>query len=88
MGLLDLFRGFRRPDREARLLILGLDNSGKTTILRKLSNEDVSIVMPTQGFNVKSLSHASLKFNVWDVGGECSSYFPLILTICIATINN
>jgi ADP-ribosylation factor-like protein 3 len=79
MGLLDLFRGFRRPDREARLLILGLDNSGKTTILRKLSNEDISIVMPTQGFNVKSLSHASLKFNVWDVGGEMIySFCPYI----------
>lgn len=70
MGLLDLLRKLRSGDKEARLLILGLDNSGKTTILKKLSNEDIDNVMPTQGFSIKSLVHSSLKFNVWDVGGE------------------
>ena len=42
MGLLTLLRKLKRNDREARLLVLGLDNSGKTTILKKLSEEDVS----------------------------------------------
>lgn len=70
MGLLDLLRKLRNGDKEARLLILGLDNSGKTTILKKLSNEDIDVVMPTQGFNIKSLVHSALKFNVWDVGGQ------------------
>jgi ADP-ribosylation factor-like protein 3 len=35
--------------------VLGLDNSGKTTILKKLSDEDITHIMPTQGFNIKSL---------------------------------
>ena len=70
MGLLDLLRKLRSGDKEARLLLLGLDNSGKTTILKKLSNEDTSEIMPTQGFCIKSLVHLSLKFNVWDVGGK------------------
>ena len=39
-----------KTDAEARLLVLGLDNSGKTTILRKLSDEDISHIMPTQVF--------------------------------------
>jgi ADP-ribosylation factor-like protein 3 len=50
-------------------LVLGLDNSGKTTILKKLSDEDISQIMPTQGFNIKSLMHDGFKLNVWDIGG-------------------
>ncbi len=59
-----------QTDREARILVLGLDNSGKTTILKKLSNEEISHIMPTQGFNIKSLVHEGFKLNVWDIGGE------------------
>merc|ERR1712186_40990 len=50
--------------------MLGLDNSGKTTILKKLSEEDISHIMPTQGFNIKSLVHEGFKLNVWDIGGQ------------------
>ena len=58
--------------KDARLLLLGLDNSGKTTIIRALSDENILLVSPTQGFNVKSLSQAGLKLTVWDVGGQKS----------------
>jgi ADP-ribosylation factor-like protein 3 len=58
-----------KTDQEARLLVLGLDNSGKTTILKKLSDEDITQIMPTQGFNIKSLMHDGFKLNVWDIGG-------------------
>jgi ADP-ribosylation factor-like protein 3 len=70
MGLLTLLRRLKRNDREARILVLGLDNAGKTTILKKLSDEDISHIMPTQGFNIKSLMHEGFKLNVWDIGGE------------------
>ena len=33
--------------------MLGLDNAGKTTILKKLSDEEISNITPTEGFNVK-----------------------------------
>jgi ADP-ribosylation factor-like protein 3 len=70
MGFLDrLLRTLKRADREVRILVLGLDNSGKTTILKKLSGEEIQHITPTQGFNVKSLVQADLKMNVWDVGG-------------------
>lgn len=52
------------------MCMLGLDNSGKTTILKSLSREEIQHVMPTQGFNVKTLSMGQLKFNVWDLGGQ------------------
>jgi signal recognition particle receptor subunit beta len=55
MGLLRLLRSLKKNDKEARILVLGLDNSGKTTILKALSEEDISTIMPTQGFNIKAL---------------------------------
>jgi len=71
MGLLSILRKMKKCDeKEARILMLGLDNAGKTTILKKLSEEDISHVMPTQGFNVKSLVHEGFKLNVWDIGGQ------------------
>jgi ADP-ribosylation factor-like protein 3 len=42
MGLLSLLRKLRKTEREARILVLGLDNSGKTTILKKMSDEDIT----------------------------------------------
>lgn len=50
--------------------MLGLDNAGKTTILKKLSDEDITSITPTQGFNIKSLKHDGFKLNVWDIGGQ------------------
>ena len=72
MGLLNLLRKLKKTDNEARILVLGLDNSGKTTILKKLSEEDVTHIMPTQGFNIKSLMQDGFKLNVWDIGGQKS----------------
>mmetsp|Transcript_47650 Transcript_47650/g.55711 ORF Transcript_47650/g.55711 Transcript_47650/m.55711 type:complete len:189 (+) Transcript_47650:59-625(+) len=72
MGLLTLLRKLKKSDKEARILVLGLDNSGKTTILKRLSDEEISHVMPTQGFNVKSLMQNDFKLNVWDIGGQKS----------------
>ncbi|KAL3802855.1 hypothetical protein HJC23_007632 [Cyclotella cryptica] len=70
MGLLALLKKLNRADKESRILVLGLDNSGKTTVLKQLGGEDVSRVTPTQGFNVKSLTKSSMQLNVWDIGGQ------------------
>jgi ADP-ribosylation factor-like protein 3 len=40
--------------------------------LKKLSDEDITQIMPTQGFNIKSLMHEGFKLNVWDIGGQKS----------------
>jgi ADP-ribosylation factor-like protein 3 len=70
MGILDWFRSAKPTPKEARILILGLDNAGKTSILKKLSDEDINHIMPTQGFNMKSLTQEGFKLNVWDIGGQ------------------
>jgi ADP-ribosylation factor-like protein 3 len=67
---LSLLRSLKRDEREARILVLGLDNAGKTTILKALSEEDITHIMPTQGFNIKSLVKEGFKLNVWDIGGQ------------------
>ncbi|WAR18628.1 ARF-like protein [Mya arenaria] len=56
---------------QARILMLGLDAAGKTTVLYKLKlNETVSTI-PTIGFNVETVSPVKgLTFTVWDVGGQ------------------
>ena len=48
----------------------GLDNAGKTTLLKTLASEDVSQITPTQGFNIKSVQSDGFKLNVWDIGGQ------------------
>lgn len=45
-------------------------SAGKTSALKKLSEEEISHIMPTQGFNIKSLQQEGFKLNVWDIGGQ------------------
>mmetsp|Transcript_6148 Transcript_6148/g.12701 ORF Transcript_6148/g.12701 Transcript_6148/m.12701 type:complete len:182 (+) Transcript_6148:84-629(+) len=56
--------------RDVRLLMVGLDAAGKTTVLYKLKLGEVVTTIPTIGFNVESLVYKNLSFNVWDVGGQ------------------
>lgn len=48
----------------------GLDNAGKTTILKCLLNEDVNEVSPTFGFQIRTLEVEGLRFTIWDIGGQ------------------
>eukprot|EP00009_Paramoeba_aestuarina_P002843 CAMPEP_0201522120 /NCGR_PEP_ID=MMETSP0161_2-20130828/16469_1 /ASSEMBLY_ACC=CAM_ASM_000251 /TAXON_ID=180227 /ORGANISM="Neoparamoeba aestuarina, Strain SoJaBio B1-5/56/2" /LENGTH=175 /DNA_ID=CAMNT_0047920885 /DNA_START=51 /DNA_END=578 /DNA_ORIENTATION=+ len=55
---------------EARILMVGLDAAGKTTILYKLKLGEIVTTIPTIGFNVETVEYKNLKFTVWDVGGQ------------------
>ncbi|XP_004409618.1 PREDICTED: ADP-ribosylation factor-like protein 3-like [Odobenus rosmarus divergens] len=71
VGLLSILRKLKSaPDQEVRILLLGLDNAGKTTLLKQLASEDISHITPTQGFNIKSVQSQGFKLNVWDIGGQ------------------
>ncbi|KAG0847501.1 hypothetical protein G6F17_012476 [Rhizopus arrhizus] len=50
----------------------GLDNAGKTTILKRINGEPIDTISPTLGFNIKTLEHENYKLNIWDVGGQKS----------------
>uniref|UniRef100_R4G4N2 ADP-ribosylation factor-like protein 3 n=2 Tax=Rhodnius prolixus TaxID=13249 RepID=R4G4N2_RHOPR len=70
-GLLAILRRLKSsPEKELRILLLGLDNAGKTTLLKKLALKDVTHVTPTQGFNIKTVQSDGFKLNVWDIGGQ------------------
>lgn len=70
MGLLSLIRKLKRREREIRILMVGLDNAGKTTIVKRLNGEDITTISPTLGFNIKTLQYKGFKLNIWDVGGQ------------------
>lgn len=56
--------------KEVRIVMVGLDAAGKTTILYKLKLGEVVSTIPTIGFNVETVEYKNLNFNVWDVGGQ------------------
>jgi len=60
----------KRGPKDARLLMIGLDSAGKTTILYKLKLGEVINTVPTVGFNVETIAFRELRFVVWDVGGQ------------------
>ncbi|PIA99173.1 ADP-ribosylation factor-like protein 2 [Cercospora beticola] len=68
--MLSILRKARLKDKEMRILMLGLDNAGKTTIVKKIMDEDVTEVSPTLGFIIKTIDYEGYKLNIWDVGGQ------------------
>lgn len=57
--------------RKVSVLVVGLDNSGKTTIIEKLKppKSQTTEVAPTVGFNVSEVSKGRINFTVFDMSG-------------------
>merc|ERR1712153_185866 len=56
--------------KDCRILMVGLDAAGKTTILYKLKLGEVVTTIPTIGFNVETVEYKNISCTVWDVGGQ------------------
>ena len=72
---MDFFKFNRRQIRdhfkqEAKLVIVGLDNAGKTTMLKSMAQEETGNICPTTGINRKSIIQDGVKLNVMDLGGQ------------------
>jgi len=72
MGLRTILKKLKSKEKEVRILILGLDNAGKTTIVKKLLGEDIHTVSPTLGFHIHTIAFNGFDLNIWDVGGQKS----------------
>ena len=64
-----VFSGFFSP-YETRILMVGLDAAGKTTILYKLKLNELVSTIPTIGFNVETVQYKNINFTIWDIGGQ------------------
>ncbi|EAS05359.1 ADP-ribosylation factor(Arf)/Arf-like (Arl) small GTPase family protein (macronuclear) [Tetrahymena thermophila SB210] len=56
-----------RNKRERRLLMLGLDGAGKTTVLDLIKLKEQVQIIPTYISNIKSVQYKNLKFIIWDI---------------------
>eukprot|EP01136_Pigoraptor_vietnamica_P007906 Opistho-1_new@42594 len=55
---------------EYKVIITGLDNAGKTTILYQLLMNEVVVTSPTIGSNVEEVQYKNIHFVMWDIGGQ------------------
>eukprot|EP00054_Salpingoeca_dolichothecata_P014682 m.83356 g.83356 ORF g.83356 m.83356 type:complete len:180 (+) comp21116_c0_seq2:95-634(+) len=55
---------------EHKVIIVGLDNAGKSTILYQLLLNEVVVTSPTIGSNVEEVVYKNLHFCMWDIGGQ------------------
>ncbi|KAJ6231523.1 adp-ribosylation factor 4b-related [Anaeramoeba flamelloides] len=62
--------GIVNTKKDCKILILGLDAAGKTTLLYNLKLGKVISTIPTIGFNVENLEYKNLNFTCWDIGGQ------------------
>ncbi|XP_065665126.1 ADP-ribosylation factor-like protein 6 [Hydra vulgaris] len=72
MGFLDKLSKIFGKKKEASILCLGLDNSGKTTIINRLKPEKTQTtdIVPTVGFTIEKLALPGLTFTVFDMSGQ------------------
>jgi len=61
---------WKKKDRELRILMVGLDAAGKTTILYKLKRDVTFKTIPTVGFNVEQFEYKKYTISLWDLGGQ------------------
>ena len=56
-------------EEEKRVLFLGLDGAGKTSLLFKMKDDDFKDTTPTVGLNVESIKYKEAQITLWDVSG-------------------
>ena len=71
-GIFSFFNWAFGEGQNCYILILGLDASGKTTLLNRLKTNESAVTIPTIGFNSETIQYGRLKFTMMDIGGQSS----------------
>ena len=80
----DLLGFFGLWKKDAKIVFLGLDNAGKTTLLRRLKDDRIIQHDPTTMAHAEEYTYGSIKFKAFDLGGHPAArkawrnYFPTV----------
>ena len=58
--------------KETKIIMLGLDNSGKTTIIHKIKFGDIIRAIPAINFNMETITYRKTHINIWNLAGQKS----------------
>lgn len=64
--------------REYKIVLAGLDASGKTTLLYKMQKGEIINCWPTMGFNLEPVIYKNYHFSVWDTGAADNIQFKTL----------
>ena len=63
-----------KPNSSRKILLIGLDNSGKTSIAQSLQGitdlPSFQNMKPTQGLDIRNINALNSEFTIWDLGGQ------------------
>lgn len=65
-----IVKKIKKEKKQLKILVLGLDNAGKTTILHSIFKKPIDDVKPTFGYQIHNVSYKSFNLVILDIGGQ------------------